>query len=113
MHEFALVDNIFQILNLKIKELHLKKISQIKLVIGEMTNVEEMTMSACFEAFAKDTIAEGAQLIFERVPVRGQCRQCGQIFQVKNYKFICPECGNNAVEVISGREMYIDSLVAE
>jgi len=113
VHEFALVDNIFQILNVKIKELQLRKISQIKLVVGEMTAVEETTLSACFEAFAKDTVAEGAQLIFERVPLRGKCRQCGQVFKIENYRFICPECDDKAVEVISGREFYIDSLTAE
>jgi hydrogenase nickel incorporation protein HypA/HybF len=113
VHELALVDSIFQIINLKIKELQLEKISQVKLVIGEMKAVEEMTLSACFEVFAKDTIAEGAELIFERVPLRGKCRQCGQTFKVKKYRFICPECGDNAVEVISGKEFYIDSLLAE
>ena len=113
MHEFALVDNIFQILNMKIRELQLKKIFQVKLVIGDMTVVEEMTLAACFEAFAKDTVAEGAQVVFARVPVRGKCRQCGQVFRVGNYNFTCPECGNKAVEVISGRELYIESLLAE
>lgn len=113
MHEFALVDNIFQILNTKIDELQLKKINQVKLVVGEMTAVEEMTLSACFEVFAKDTVAEGAQVVFERVPLRGKCPHCGQIFKINNYEFICPECDNKSVEVISGREFYIESLEAE
>lgn len=113
MHEFALVDNIFQILNVKINEYKIKKINQIKLVIGEMTGAEEVTLSACFEVYAKGTVAEGAQLVFERIPLRGKCLECGHEFRVKNYKFICPECNVKTVEVVSGREFYIDSLLAE
>lgn len=113
MHEFALVDNIFQILNTKIKELNLSKITEVKLVVGEMTAVEETTLSACFEAFAKDTVAEGAQVVFERVPLTGKCQQCGQVFKIENYKFSCPDCEATAVEVVSGREFYVDSLEAE
>ena len=113
MHEFALVDNVFQILNSKINELQIKKVTQVKLVIGEMTAVEETTLSACFEVFAQNTVVEGAELLFERVPVRGKCQKCNLVFEVESYKFICPDCQNNGVEVISGREFYIDSLLAE
>lgn len=113
MHEFALVDNIFQILNVKIKELNLTKISQVKLVVGEMTAVEETTLSACFEAYAQNTIAEGARVMIQRVPLTGKCQQCGQVFKIEKYKFVCPDCNAKAVEVVSGREFYIDSLTAE
>lgn len=113
MHEFALVESIFQILNFKINELNLKKINQVKLVVGEMANVEEMTLSACFEMYAQNTAAEGAELVYERVPLQGRCAHCGHSFKIEHYAMVCPLCGDRGVEVIAGRELYVDSLVAE
>lgn len=110
MHEYALVDNIFQILNGKIKELDIKQITEVKLVIGEMTGAEERTLSACFEIFAKNTVAEGAQVIFDRRPLKGKCPDCDIDFKIERYRFICPQCNGHKVEVISGREFYIDSI---
>ncbi|AEF93243.1 hydrogenase nickel incorporation protein hypA [Desulfotomaculum nigrificans CO-1-SRB] len=113
MHEMAIVDSLFQIINTKVKEHQIKKILKVKLKVGEMTVVEPMTLTACFEVYAQDTVAEGAELVIERVPLQGKCRECKNVFRVYNYNFKCPQCESRFVDIVAGRELYIENLEVE
>jgi len=113
MHEMAIVDNLFKIINVKIKEHQIQKILKVKLKVGEMTAVEDITLTKCFEVYAQDTVVEGAELIIERVPLQGKCLDCTNVFRVYNYKFQCPKCESRSVEIIAGRELYIENLEVE
>lgn len=113
MHEMAIVDSLFQIINVKVKEHQIRKVLKVKLKVGEMTAVEDMTLTACFEVYAQNTVVEGAELVIERVPLQGKCRQCTKVFQVHNYNFQCPQCESRSVEIVAGRELYIENLEVE
>jgi hydrogenase nickel incorporation protein HypA/HybF len=113
LHEMALVSSIFNILNAKIEEYKINKVLQVKLMVGAMTGVEDATMRNCFELFAENTPVEGAGLVIERIPIKAQCCSCGREFIAKGWDFQCPDCRNIGVRIISGKELYIDSIEAE
>lgn len=113
MHELAMVRSIYEVIENKIKEFDVKKVVQVKLVVGELTGVEDTTMQACFEMYVQSTPVEGAKLIIERVPVKVQCRICGNEYETKIPFSECPDCGNKSFKIISGKELYIDSLEVE
>lgn len=113
MHEYALVSSIFDILNQKIKEYNVKQVKQVKLKVGDMTGVEDMTMKACFEVVAKDTPVEGAELVIERIPIKAQCKNCNNEFIVHGWDYKCPKCNETGVKIIEGKELYIESIEAE
>lgn len=113
MHEMTLVSSIFNILNEKIQEYKINRVKQVKLMVGDMTGVEDMTMKSCFELFAETTPVKGANLVIEHIPIRAQCRNCGKEFTVKGWAFNCPDCSKTGVRIISGKELYIDSIEAE
>jgi hydrogenase nickel incorporation protein HypA/HybF len=113
LHEMALVSSIFKILNDKIQEYQVSRVMQVKLVVGEMTGVEDMTMRSCFELFAETTPVEGAKLVIERIPIKAKCLSCGNEFIIRGWSYQCPECSNTGIRIISGKELYIDSIEAE
>lgn len=113
MHELAIVDSLFQIINTKVKEHQVKKVIKVKLKVGEMTAVEPMTLTACFKVYAQGTVAEGAELVIERVPLQGKCRECTNVFRVHNYNFLCPQCKSRAIDIVAGEELYIEDLEVE
>jgi len=113
VHEMAIVDSLFKIINDKVEEHQIQKILKVKLKVGEMTAVEHMTLTACFEAYAQNTVVEGAELVIERIPLQGKCRECTNVFRVCNYNFQCPQCESRSVDIIAGRELYIESLEVE
>jgi hydrogenase nickel incorporation protein HypA/HybF len=62
--------------------------------------------------FAEGSMAVGAKLSIDTVPVRARCKDCGTEFEVPRYRFECPGCGGCDVAVIQGQELYIESFEA-
>ncbi len=109
MHEMAIAEGILKIAFKYAEENHAAKISKITLKIGDMSGVEVEALKMSFEVLTKDTIAEGAELVINNIPVIAQCNKCGKEFQIKNYNFFCPECDGILI-LKSGRELQVESL---
>jgi len=45
--------------------------------------------------------------------VRGRCRACATEFDVPRFRFECPNCVGNDIEVTQGQELYIESFEAD
>lgn len=90
-----------------------KRVVGVKLLVGRMTGVEPEALRFCFASLAAGTVAAEAELEIELAPLCACCRDCGEEFGVENYRFLCPQCGSAAVEVISGRELRVEHLEVE
>ena len=113
MHEMALAQGILEIVLKTAVEQRASKVTSIKLLIGQMIQVEPECLTFGFEALAMGTVAEGAQVTIEITPLIGQCNSCGEQFAVEKYCFICPRCNSTSVVVVSGRELAVDYLEVE
>ncbi|HZK85600.1 MAG TPA: hydrogenase maturation nickel metallochaperone HypA [Desulfosporosinus sp.] len=113
MHEMSLMGGVFEVIEKTISQHDIKLVLQVKLKVGELTNADPEALQMVFEAFCKDTICEGAELIIERVPVLGRCRNCQLEFTVKTMFFLCPACQDTNIEVIQGEELLLESLEVE
>jgi len=113
VHEMSLMGGVFEVIERTISQHDVKRVLQVKLKVGELTNAEPDALDMAFEAYSKDTLCEGAELIVERVPVRGRCRSCRNEFPVKTMFFLCPNCQNTSIEVIQGEELLLESLEVE
>lgn len=51
-----------------------------------------------------------ATLNFRRVTAKGKCLGCGEEFDLAQDKWRCPRCGEWRVDILSGKEFYIDSI---
>lgn len=113
MHEMSLIGGVFEVIEKTLSQHEVKRVLQVKLKVGELTNAEPDALLMAFEAYSKDTLCEGAELIIESVPLLGCCRKCLEEFKVKTMIFICPNCGDTSIEVIQGEELLIESLEVE
>lgn len=91
----------------------LKRISVIKLQVGALAAVVPDSLEFCFEMLSRDTVAAGAELDIETVPIVARCSACRELFEVENYVFLCPQCEEPALELISGRELSLVSIEGE
>ncbi len=113
MHEFSIISNLFDILMKIAEENHLKKIYKVTLSVGKMRQVVPVAMEMAFTGITSGTIAEGAELIIENVPVKMHCSGCGKEFTVEHNIFVCPECGSPRLELLEGQELIIKNIEGE
>jgi hydrogenase nickel incorporation protein HypA/HybF len=113
MHELGVTQNILQIALEHAQKAGAGKIHRIHLVIGGLSGVVHESVQFYFDFVSKDTLAEGAQLVFKRVPARFRCRKCAEEFEFQGENWNCPACQAPGPDIISGREFYLESLEVE
>ena len=110
MHELSITQNILSIALEKAQAVQASKINKINLTIGELTGIVADCVQFYFEHLSKDTIAAKAILFFEQPATRLCCRNCGTTFSPNNLDWACPDCHEQKVEIVSGRECYVNSI---
>jgi hydrogenase nickel incorporation protein HypA/HybF len=113
MHEMSIAQGILDIVLETAAKHSAVKVTCIKLLIGQMTQVEPESLTFGFEVLSAGTIAGGAKVEITIVPLVGECSSCGQQFTVEKYRFFCPFCNSASVVVVSGRELAVDYLEVE
>lgn len=115
MHELQVTKSILDIVLRHAIRNNVTKIVSINLSVGELSDLENEWIQHYFDYLAKETLAEGAKLKIERIPVVLKCEECSHSFQVniKEVKDIqCPECQSKSSTLISGRDYYIKDMEA-
>ena len=97
----------------KATEAQAKKIISINLVVGELSGVVGDCVQFYFDAISRGTIADGAKLCFETKPTQIRCRKCETVFTPANHDWACPQCHEISMEIVSGRECYMESIEVE
>jgi len=113
MHEFGIIENIFKVIEKTAEDNGLSRISKVRLKIGKMRQVVPELMQNAFAIVSEQTIANGAVLEIEKVPIRMKCLTCGGEFMVREQEYICPECGSVRLETLSGQELVLESVEGE
>ncbi len=113
MHEYSIAQSIMQIVLAEADKANARKVSKVCLQIGDLTGVFADSLSFCFDLCAKGTIVEGATCTIEKVPVRGYCPKCEKTFFIEDNRYLCQNCGNLSVELVTGRELQINCLEIE
>ena len=110
MHEQSIVASLLSMAVEEAKKDKARRIISIKLVVGELTGVEKDAVTFYFGFMAKNTIAAGASLTFNHTKAQLRCRDCDIFFPRNKLEFNCPQCNGKAIEIVGGRELYIESM---
>ena len=113
MHELSIAESLLQIIVDEVGQHGLISINKVKLQIGRFTAVVPESLTFCFELVSRDTVASGAQIEIETVGIVARCEKCDISFEVENRVFLCPKCGEPALELLSGRELSVLSIEGE
>lgn len=120
MHEFSTAVNIIEAVKRTARSHGVKKVTAIKLQIGKLSMLNQDQLLFGLEIAAKDTVAEGAKVLIEDLPIRIRCHQCGKestiaeegtLFEILT-SLTCPKCHEKDVVVIQGRECVIKDIQA-
>ena len=112
MHEMALAEGIVDIAMDYARQNDAHRIAEGHLALGELAGVETESLSLAFDTLVRGTIAAGAALTWERIPLTGRCHDCGGEMHIRPQDVLCPRCGGG-MEIIAGREMRVDYIEME
>ncbi|MGM9572438.1 MAG: hydrogenase maturation nickel metallochaperone HypA [bacterium] len=114
MHESAMIDSFVDIVEKKVAEFDVKRVTKIKLKVGKLTCLAPTTLKNCFDVVAEERdLLRGAVLEVEEVPLKAECHQCHKVFLVENNLFSCPYCHHEQIKIVAGRELFIESVEVE
>ncbi len=86
------------------------KITEIRITVGELTEVVEFALQFAFEALTPGTMAEGATLVVTHLGARSHCNSCGADYDHDRFSMTCAQCDSLDVKLLQGRELRIDSI---
>lgn len=122
MHEMSLAQSL---LDLATEHAGGHPIRSLKVRVGALSGVVIDSLSFCFEFVSQDTLAEGARLIFEHVPVTLVCRSCGAAIPTDEWSDLRPNeafylakergcaCGSTDLKIAGGFEFQLVEIEIE
>ena len=111
MHEMGIAMQIVEMSIASIpEEMKNVQVERINLKVGKLAAVIPGSLSFCFDIVAKDTPLSGAKLHIEEIPVIVKCKMCNEESVIKELSFKCGVCSSGSIEILSGRELDIESI---
>ena len=114
MHEMGIAMEILRIAQESVPpDLKGVRIKRINLKVGRLSAIVPESLKFCFEVVGKETPADGAELVIEEIAVKARCGACGHEWSVEQPVFVCPACNSGQIDLLSGRELNIESIEIE
>lgn len=110
MHELSVTEGLLKICLDEGQKHKIKKINEINIVVGELTDLIPECISYYFNIVAMGTIAENAKINIEYVPVNIICRSCGYEGPLGQEKYLCPKCSGADYKITKGKEFYLNTM---
>jgi hydrogenase nickel incorporation protein HypA/HybF len=113
MHEASIAAELLSLVEEQASNHRLVRVTGLHLRVGAMRAVVPELLQAAFEIVAKGSLAEGAGMQIDSVPLVARCGGCKQQIAVEEFVFLCPHCGAILDEILSGKEMDLLELTGE
>ncbi len=111
MHEMGIAMQIVEIASASIPaDIDDVRVERINLKVGKLTAVVPESLRFCFQIVAQETLFCDADLNIEEIPIVAKCNDCNIEWTISEPAFICQECNSGSVEIISGRELDVNSI---
>ncbi len=113
MQEVSLTQGMLDIILEEAAKNGARRVTQVDIVLGEMSGAVDHCIQFNFEYLSKNTPAEGAKLNFHNVAKKARCLDCGHNFCPSGTLWQCDKCTSSKLEIVSGSELYIKSIEVE
>ncbi|MFC1549335.1 hydrogenase maturation nickel metallochaperone HypA [Nitrospirota bacterium] len=108
MHEASIALSVIGIAEKNCRDAGYSRIKNIELRIGNGSGVLPDALLMAFDIVKLETLAEGALLTIESVPLGGLCCSCKTRFTTSDqFILACPNCSSRDFNLDKGRELDI------
>ncbi len=113
MHELSVSQNLLKLALRHANQNNATRILSIELKIGDLSSIIDNSLSFYWDKICEGTMAEGAELIFIRIPAKMKCKKCLTEYLLPKGELNCPKCNGSQVVPIQGTEFLLNSIVVE
>ena len=116
MHELGLTRDAVEMVIESSEAASANKVLSAYFTVGSGRDVFEPLFRRVFEQLTKKTIAEGCELVINRVPLTARCKACGLPYPVDpsdEATWSCPECCARDYVYHAGMEFTLDRVEIE
>jgi len=110
MHELAVTESILSIAVEHAQKANATRVTEINLLIGNLSSIIDDSISFYWEIISKDTICAQSTLHFSRIPAHLKCNICLNEYDLGNELIPCPNCSSSDVTILRGNEFRVDSI---
>lgn len=89
------------------------KIKRVGVRVGAYSALVPDSLRFCWDLIIEDTVAAGAELTIDEIPMMGVCNACNAQITMTEPVFECPECKSADFELTQGRELMVDYIETE
>lgn len=112
MHEIALMGDILDLVSRDAKERGIEKITEIHLVVGELSNAMPDALEMAFDIYKAQGIElldPEAQLVITVEEARAKCVLCGAEYKPDRRIALCPGCSMPSGKILAGETFTVHS----
>ena len=114
MHELPITQNILKIALQYGVQHQAAQITDVYLVIGQLSSVIDESIQFYWPLISEGTIAGNARLHFKRIPAKLECTQCESVYMIDDGQLTtCPECDSSQIKILAGKEFQLGSIGIE
>jgi hydrogenase nickel incorporation protein HypA/HybF len=113
MHELSVTEAILNTTIKYAQKERANRVTDIYLVIGDLSSIVDDCIQFYWEILSKDTICKNSKLHFDRIPGKMKCLDCKYEYNLKGELMPCPKCASLNLKVIAGTEFNLDSIEIE
>lgn len=107
MHELGMCEGVVEAVERRARG---RRVTRLRLRVGNMHRVVPEAFGQAFEMAAAGSVAQGAEVDLNFIPVRTACRSCGAESESEDFVPLCQGCGSADVEIVGGQELMLESL---
>lgn len=113
MHEFTLACNVLEIVEENVKRQNAGKVTELTLEIGSMAGVELSALQIALESLKENSILENTFIKYDIIQAKAICSHCQCNFEPAESYSPCPNCQQYGIQINSGKEIIVKSMVIE
>jgi hydrogenase nickel incorporation protein HypA/HybF len=113
MHELAICQALIDQVTELAQARNATSVSEIYISVGPLSGVESALLQNAFPIAVAGTVADGAELHIDSLPVRVHCKDCDAESEVAANRLLCAQCGTWKTRLVSGDELLLKSVELE
>jgi hydrogenase nickel incorporation protein HypA/HybF len=111
MHEFSVASSLLHLVERHARDHGATRVVRVHVQLGEQCGVEPELLRSAWGLVCERSAADGAELALQTVPVRWECRSCGEP-PPPGSGLRCPTCAGPA-SLVAGLELLLDRIEME